>query len=78
VGRTQSGSARRDNAAFRVCSGGTVLTLFEGRWSNAVAAVLGARRYAIVALGQRKIRFSDADLARAWWACRKALGAVLR
>ena len=69
----KAGAHGGSDAPFRLVSGGTVCEMFD-RWSNAVAEVLGHRRDAAVALRQRKIRFSETDLARAWWACHRTLG----
>lgn len=59
---------------FRLCSGATVQTMYEGRWSVAVPAILGADHDAAVSLQRRRKRFSDDELTRAWWACHATLG----
>jgi hypothetical protein len=63
------------NTPFRISSSATICNIF-GNWSTVVAEVLGSDGAALEALRQRQIRFSEADLVRAWWECRTALGMV--
>ena len=60
-------------APFRLCSAGVVCDMYQGRWSNAVMAILGANQQATTAMQARAKRFTDAECIRAWWACRATL-----
>jgi hypothetical protein len=60
-------------APFRLCSGAVVCDMYQGRWSNAVMAILDDNEQATIAMQARAKRFTDDECVRAWWACRSTL-----
>ena len=60
-------------APFRLCSGAVVCAMHQGRWSNAVTAILGDSHEATTAAQRRAKNFTDDELTRAWWTCRSTL-----
>ena len=47
--------------------------MHQGRWSNAVTAILGDNHQATTAARRRAKHFTDDELTRAWWTCRSTL-----
>lgn len=60
--------------AFRLGDPQVVTRVLGGTWHDAITEVFGAESAAHAAAVQRVTRFTDADVHRAWWACRSALG----
>jgi hypothetical protein len=47
--------------------------MYQGRWSNAVTAILADNHEATTAAQRRAKHFTDQELTRAWWTCRSTL-----
>lgn len=60
--------------AFRLGGPQVVTRVLGATWHEAIKIVFGADSTAHAAAIQRVTTFTDADVHRAWWACRSALG----
>jgi hypothetical protein len=47
--------------------------MHQGRWSNAVTAILAGSTQATTAAQRRAKRFTDDERIRAWWTCRSTV-----
>ena len=71
--RRKAAEHSESDPPFRLCSGAVVCAMYQGRWSNVVAAILNDSEEAATAVQRRAKRFTDDERIQAWWTCRATL-----